>query len=62
MTTVIVVAGTFGDLVESVFKRSYAVKDTGDILPGHGGILDRVDSILFAAPVYYWYLFYVIPR
>lgn len=62
MTVVIVVAGTFGDLVESVFKRSYAVKDTGHILPGHGGILDRVDSILFAAPIYYWYLFYVIPR
>lgn len=62
MTLGVVIAGTFGDLVESVFKRSFAVKDAGDILPGHGGILDRVDSILFAAPVLYWYLHYVIGR
>jgi phosphatidate cytidylyltransferase len=47
---IVVIAGTFGDLFESYLKRSLNVKDSGTILPGHGGLLDRFDSILFAAP------------
>jgi phosphatidate cytidylyltransferase len=50
MASVIVVLGGYGDLVESLFKRSMDIKDSGNTLPGHGGFLDRFDGLLLAAP------------
>ena len=53
---IIIVAGTFGDLSESMFKRNIGVKDSGNILPGHGGILDRFDAVFLSSPLVFTYL------
>ena len=56
LTALANIAGQLGDLAESAMKRGADLKDSGSILPGHGGFLDRVDSTLFALPVVYAYL------
>jgi phosphatidate cytidylyltransferase len=58
----VVIFGTWGDLIESLFKRTIGIKDSGNILPGHGGMLDRFDSSLLAIPaavVYIYTLLYI---
>jgi len=59
---IIVIFGTFGDLLESLIKRTLNVKDSGNVIPGHGGLLDRFDSMLLAAPVVFIYLSFLFDQ
>ena len=56
LAIVVSVFGTIGDIAESSFKRYHGVKDSGNLLPGHGGMLERIDSVLFVTPMFYIFL------
>ena len=56
LAATVVLFGTWGDLIESLLKRTLGVKDSGNVLPGHGGMLDRFDSVMLAVPASYIYI------
>ena len=59
LSIIIAIFAPLGDLVESLLKRSFGVKDSGKVFPGHGGVLDRFDSVLFAIPITYYFILYI---
>jgi phosphatidate cytidylyltransferase len=61
LAAIMAILGIFGDLTESALKRGAGAKDAANILPGHGGILDRLDSLLFNAPVIYYFARFYFP-
>jgi phosphatidate cytidylyltransferase len=60
MGLILSICAQVGDLVESGFKRDAGLKDSSQVLPGHGGFLDRVDSLLFTVPIFYYFLIFII--
>ena len=54
------ITSQFGDLTASIFKRKMGIKDYGHLIPGHGGIMDRFDSVLFTAPAVYYYIVFIL--
>jgi len=59
VSVIISISGTYGDLIESMLKRSIGVKDSGNIMPGHGGFLDRFDSAIISFPLVYLFILLV---